>query len=364
MKLNSIQFLTNTSIMMSLMFIPLLAEDMGATYAQVGIIMSVYGACLFLSSYIFSKAADAMDIRKLLLMGLACSAAAYFLQVFAYDPLSLALVRGLLGICAGMYPAALIMHVYGLERSIGKFSSFGALGWAAGFFSAGLIGDYDLIFIASSLMVLISFAVALKMPRVRIERIKVDYFSLATIKKNWNIYLTFFLRHTGAVGCWTIFPLYMVSLGADKFWIGVLFTINPVVQFFMMRRLDGRDMEKIVQAGYLLSIIAFFSLIPAAVYYHVIPSMFLVAVSWSFLFVGSMELLLKRNRDKATAAGYLNSVVSLSMITGALLGGFLSYLWGFNTVFAAAGSLSLLSLLISIGTTRPVPGSPSNSSGR
>ena len=333
--------------MMSMMFIPLLAEDMGATYTQVGIIMSVYGLCLFVSSYVFSKVSDTWDIKQLLLIGLACSTVAYFLQVFAYDPLSLALIRGLLGICVGMYPAALIMHVYGLKRSIGKFSSFGALGWAAGFFGAGVIGDYDLIFVVSSVMLLISFIVAVAMPKVEVERIKVDYFSVSTIKKNWNIYLTFFLRHTGAVGCWTIFPLFMVSLGADKFWIGLLYSINPMVQFFMMRRLDGQNMERIVKAGYVLSVAAFLSLLPASIYFHIIPTMFLVAISWSFLLVGSTELLLQRNKDKATAAGYLNSVISLSMISGALYGGVVANIWGFNAVFIGAAGLSLVSLAIS-----------------
>jgi predicted MFS family arabinose efflux permease len=346
MRLNAIQFFTNSSIMMSNMLIPLLADEMGATLVQVGIIMSVYGLCLFLSSYMFSKAADEWDIKKLLLLGLACSAVAYYLQVFAYDPLSLAVTRGLLGICVGMYPAALIMHVYGLKRSLGKFISFGALGWAAGFLGAGLIGDYNIIFIVSALMVLFSVFVASGMKRVEVERIKVDYFSISTIKKNWNIYLTFFLRHIGAVACWTIFPLYLATLGADMFWIGVIYTINPIVQFFILRRLDSLNMEKIVKAGYLLSAAAFFSLIPVTVFYYVIPSMFLVAASWSFLLVGSTELLIKRNKDKATASGFLNSVISLSMIIGALIGGAVANQWGFQAVFAVGGGLSLVSLMV------------------
>ncbi|MCK4937915.1 MAG: MFS transporter [Methanosarcinales archaeon] len=342
--------MTNTSVMMSMIYIPLLAEDMGATYTQIGIIMSVYGACLFVSTYIFSKLSDTWDIKKLLIIGLACSVVAYFLQVFTYDPLSLALIRGLLGICVGMYPAALIMHVYGLKRSIGKFSSFGALGWAAGFFGAGVIGDYDLIFIVSSVFLLISLILAVAMPKVDVERINVNYFSLSTIKKNWNIYITFFLRHTGAVGCWTIFPLFMKSIGADIFMIGLLYAINPLVQFFMMRRMDGMNMERIVKVGYVLSIAAFLTLLPASIYYHIIPAMFLVAISWSFLLVGSTELLLQRNEDKATAAGYLNSVISLSMISGALYGGVVANFWGFNAVFIGAAGLSLVSLVISATT--------------
>jgi predicted MFS family arabinose efflux permease len=325
----------------------MLAKDMGASYTQVGIIMSLYGACLFVSSYFFSKAADTWNIKHLLLIGLIFTSVAYYLQVFAYDPFSLALIRGLVGLCIGIYPAALIMYIYGQNRSIGKFSSFGALGWAAGFFGAGIIGDYKLTFIVSAVLTLLSFIIASSMPEVEVKRIKVKYFSFSTIKRNWNIYITFFLRHSGAVGCWTIFPLYMASIGADKLWIGILYSINPLVQFFMMRRMDKYNMEKIVKTGYLLSAAAFLSLIPATIYYHIIPSMLLVALSWSFLFVGSTELLLARNPDKASAAGFLNSVISLSMIFGALLGGVVSHLWGFHAVFIVAVILSIISLTIS-----------------
>ncbi len=310
--------------------------------------MCINGLCLFISTFFFSKMADTRDIKKLLVIGLLLTALAYFLQIFAYDPVSLALIRGAVSICIGIYPAALIMHIYGHKRSIGKFSSFGALGWAAGFLGAGIIGDYDRIFIASALLTLFSFFIALTLPRVEVERIKVDYFSLSTIKKNLTIYFSFFLRHSGAVGCWTIFTLFMESVGADLFWTGVLYCINPIVQFIIMRRLDNRNMEMIVIVGYILSTVAFISLIPAKIYYHIIPCMILIGLSWSFLFVGSTELLLARNRDKATAAGYLNSVISLSMIFGALLGGIVSDMWGFNTMFMIAAVLGLVSMLITV----------------
>jgi len=321
MKLDAIQFFTNTSLMLSMVFIPLLAEDLGASYIQIGIIMGVHGLCLGVSSYMFSKAADAWNIKRLLLAGLACSAVAYLLQVFADDPLTLVLARGLLGIAVGMYPAALIMHVYGLKQSISKFISFSALGWAAGFIGAAIIGDYGMIFAASSVFVALSFVIALTLPEVKVKRLNVSYLSLDTVKANWAIYVPFLLRHTGATAVWTIFPLYMASLGADKFWIAAIYAINPLMQFLMMRRLDGKDMVSIVKYGYLISSIAFLSFIPPTMFYYVVPGMVLVALSWSFLYVGSTELLLCRNEDKAASAGLITTVISLAVVAGSLIGG-------------------------------------------
>ena len=353
MKLNSIQFFTNASMMISMMLIPVIAEDLGANHIQIGVIIGVYGLCLFISSYVFSKAADAWELKKLLVAGLAFSAVAYFLQVFADDPLSLGLARGFLGICVGIYPAAMIMHVYGMGRSIGKFSSFGALGWAAGFFVAGLIGNYDLIFIASAVLVILSAVIAMRLPDVKVPRIEVAYLSLATVKANWDIYLTFMLRHTGATAVWVVFPLYLISLGADEFWIGMVYCINPLAQFFIMQQLDGRDSISLVRYGYLVSVFAFLSFIPPTTFYYIIPGMVLVAVSWSFLYVGSTELLLSQNQDKATAAGWLTSVISLASVVGSLLGGVISYYCGFVAVLVLAGGLSFISFLIM--AARPLP---------
>ena len=346
MKLNIVQFLTNASIMMSMMLIPVLAEETGADLIQIGLIVCAYSLCLFVSSYMFSKAADAWNIKKLLLSGLACSAAAYFLQVFANDPLSLGLARGLLGICIGMYPASLIMHVYGMKRSIGKFSSFGSLGWAAGFIGAGIIGDYDLIFAASSVLIVLSLAIALTLPDVDVPRLNVKYLSLDTVRANWDVYLTLLFRHTGATAVWVIFPLYLTDLGADAFWIGIIYAVNPIMQFFVMRRLDGRNMTSIVKYGYLISAIAFLSYIPPATFYYIIPGMMMIAVSWSFLYVGSTELMLHRNQDKGTAAGLITSVISLSSVVGSLVGGVVSHYCGFLAVLVAGSGLSFISFLI------------------
>ncbi|PXF57435.1 MAG: arabinose efflux permease [Candidatus Methanogaster sp.] len=347
MKLDAIQFLTNASIMLSMVFIPLLAEDLGASCMQTGIILSVYGLCLGASSYIFSKAADAWSIKRLLLTGLACSAAAYLLQAFADDPLTLGLARGLLGIAIGIYPAALIMHVYGMKRSVSKFISFCALGWAAGFIGAAFIGDYDLIFATSSALVAISFVIALTLPEVKVKRLNVSYLSLDTVRANWAVYVPFLMRHAGASAVWVIFPLYMTSLGADKFWIATIYAINPLMQFFMMRRLDGKDMVSVVKYGHLISAIAFLSFIPPTIFYYVPPGMVLVALSWSFLYVGSTELLLRRNEDKAASAGLITTVISLATVVGSLIGGAVSQYHGFVAALMVGAMMCFAGFLIS-----------------
>ena len=152
MRLNVIQLFINSSIMMSNLFIPIFASELHATGTQIGIIGACYGLALFLSTYIFSRAADNYPPKMLLYIGFVSSSITFFIQMFAYDPASLAILRALAGFSAGIYPAVLLLYVYNLERSIGKFSSFMPLGWALGNLMAGVIAVYSEIFTIASLL--------------------------------------------------------------------------------------------------------------------------------------------------------------------------------------------------------------------
>ncbi len=236
MRLNVIQLFINSSIMMSNLFIPIFASELHATGTQIGIIGACYGAALFISTYIFSRAADNYPPKTLLYIGFVSSSITFFIQMFAYDPASLAILRALAGFSAGIYPAVLLLYVYNLKRSIGKFSSFMPLGWALGNLMAGVIAVYSEIFTLASLLFAASFLITLTLPVTQpgIKK-KTDFFSFALLKKNWNIYFPFFMRQIGANAVWLIFPLYLASLGANKFWIGIIYMLNPVLQFFIMR---------------------------------------------------------------------------------------------------------------------------------
>ncbi|AKB20289.1 hypothetical protein [Methanosarcina sp. WH1] len=117
----------------------------------------------------------------------------------------------------------------------------------AGFLLAGMIGvRIDLLFGLSSLFYALCFLQAFRLKEIEKLQPKVPYFSLDTLMKNSGTYFPLFLRHTGAVGVWAIFPLYLRELGAGTFWIGVIYAINPAVQFLIMRMLDPFENEKLI----------------------------------------------------------------------------------------------------------------------
>jgi len=347
MRLNVIQLLINSSIMMSNLFIPIFASELNATGTQIGLIGACYGAALFLSTYIFSRASDNYPPKTLLYAGFLSSSVTFFIQMYAYDPVSFAIFRAMAGFSAGIYPAVLMLYVYNLKRSIGKFSSFMPLGWALGNLLAGIIAVYWEIFAVASLFFALSFLITLTLPDTEAgTKKKTDFLSVELLKTNWNIYLAFFLRQIGANGVWLIFPLYLASLGANKFWIGIIYMLNPALQFFIMRRLDRYSNRFLIHTGDLLSVVAFLVLIPLTIYYQAIVGLSMIAFSYSFLFVGSTNELLKNNEEKGAAAGLLNSSIAFASILGSLIGGIVFENYGFRAVLAVGAFFALIGYVV------------------
>ena len=52
MRLNAIQLFINSAVMMSNLFIPVIAHDLGASGTQIGMIGAVYGAAIFVNVYL------------------------------------------------------------------------------------------------------------------------------------------------------------------------------------------------------------------------------------------------------------------------------------------------------------------------
>src|SRR5659263_45187 len=199
----------------------------------------------------------------------------------------------------------------------------------------------------STLLFALSFLITLTLPDTEAgTRKKTGFFSVELLKKNWNIYFAFFLRQIGANGVWLIFPLYLASLNANKFWIGIIYMLNPSLQFFIMRRLDRYNNRFLIHTGDLLSVAAFLVLIPITIYYQAVVGLALIAFSYAFLFLGSTNELIKNNEEKGAAAGLLNSSIALASILGSLIGGILFQMYGFKAVLACGAFFALLGYVV------------------
>ncbi len=334
-----IQFLSSVALSASLLLIPNLTKDLGGAESQVGIIVAAYASAMFVSSYLFGRLSDIYSRKLFINLGLAISAVTFFLQTltdpnFVFpilaDPSLLALIRASAGFSLGIFPAALMVYVYDSAGPIGRFASFGALGWAVGTFAAGIMAQaisYYAIFVFASICFWTAFILSLTMKQVDGPKQNVPFFPKDLLKRNWRVYVPYLLRHTGANTIWVIYPLYIVSLGGDKFWVGAIYTVNTATQFIVMMFLDRFEDKKLIWTGLLLATMTFFSLTLAQNFLHLIPVQILLACSWSSIYVGSLLYLMKNNVERATSSGILNSVINVSQVFGSLVGGVIAQLF-------------------------------------
>ncbi len=342
-----IQVLSYTAIMLSITFVPKVARVLGADWLQISIVVGAYNISYFLSSMIFGRLADLHGRRRFIVLGLLLSTVFFFLQSFYWDYVSLLILRTLAGFTVGIFPAAVISMAHDYGMKMGKLSSWGAMGWAIGSYLAGIIAsflDYRYTFLISAVFFLGAFLVSLPLREtgVRVER--VPLFPVDVMKRNLPVYLAFFFRHTSATMIWTFWVLYIESIHGDAFWQAATMGINSTTQFFLMYfYTDLGRAKKLILYGLIASSITFLSYAFIGNVYLIIPVQVLLALSWSFLYVGSLKYLTERNREKATATGLLNSTISISAAVGPFLGGMV--MQAFNSYFALMLSSFILSSL-------------------
>jgi len=349
MKAGYIQLLSSAGLSGAALLIPnMLRDELGANTMEIGLITASFNLALFLSSYIFGRASDVHGRKLYLQGGLALTTISLFLLVFANSKETIAVVRIMIGLCAGIYPSALLTYVYETEGKIGKFTAYGSLGFGIGTFIAGLLTIYYEIFLVSGLMLLVAYVISTRMMFTSEKVHQVPLFPAAMIRHNYPVYLSIMFRHTGANMIWVVYPLFLADLGATPLFIGFVYGINAIGQYIFMRFIDRFKTYHLVMAGFVFSIITFPSYTLATRPEEIIPMQVSLAAAWSCFYVGSIKYLMERNEEKGTSSGLLQSFLSISAIIGALVGGITVYALGYHGSMLIATALAIIGFLIFI----------------
>jgi len=356
-RLATISFLFSLSVQSSSIFQSLYADGLHASRFQVGLIGSSYGIAYFVSSFIFGRQSDRRGRLLFVRLGLALGAAAYILQIAATDPVTLLAIRAFVGFCLGISSAAIMAYVYEAEGQVGRFASYGSLGWLFGCLAAAVAAavtgatkssaTYYALFAVSGTASALAFLLSFSLKEERGKRLQVPLFPLSLIRDNGRVYIPFFLRCLGSSAVWAIFPLFLVSIGASKLWVALLDAINMGLQFVFMRYVERFKSGVVLAVGLVSSVVVFASYGFATHYLQLIPVEILLAVSWSCLWVGSLSFLMGRSVERGTAAGLLYSMTYLSAGFGPLIGGFVSDTWSFKALMFVASGVTFLGLILS-----------------
>ncbi len=331
-----VQAIANAGLFVGVVYVPLRAKQLGASFSEIGLLVGVYQGTMLVTNTVFGRWADFADRKRFVVAGLAAATVGMGIHILANSLGQLFAVRTFLGICAGVFPAALIAYFYETDKRLGRFSGFGSLGWAVGALIVGLVSA-NWIFAVGTLLLGIATVIAAQGLESQRVRLRQPFLSGEVFKRNWRLYLSFLLRHVGAFSIWTIFPVYLVDLGAARFWVGLVYALNPLGQFVFMNLLERSREQVLIRAGLFLSVVVFIAFGLARSFWQVIPVQVVLAFSWSCLYLGSLKELLRTNPERATVAGVLQSVLSLAAVLGALLES-VTGVFGYRTVmFVAAG---------------------------
>jgi MFS family permease len=276
-----------------------------------------------------------------------------FVPILARDELGIG--NGPIGIAVFLYSSALFLasYVFGRARStglLGRFSAWGSLGWGVGALLAGLLAAYydDLTwaFLLAAGIYLLAFVIAIFLPKVEQVRMRVPLFPKDLIKRNIHFYLPMLVRHAGAMAIWTFWPLYLIDLGADYVWVGIIQFINPLAQFcFMWLVTDKVRSTLLFPIGLVLSAVTFVTFVLARNMWELLPTQILLGVSWGCTYVGALRGCTESSKEKATAAGLFNSTTSMSAILGPLFATVLvGFTGSYETTMLFASAMAVVSL--------------------
>ncbi|MGA1820656.1 MAG: MFS transporter [Thermoplasmatota archaeon] len=323
-RIAAIQVLSSGAFLASFTYIAIYAREAGLTNFHITIMASLYASATFFSAYIFGRLADTYGKRKVLIVGLFSLIFITASQALASNVFSFLSFRFLAGIGFGMFPAALAAYAFEAKAKMGRFSAFGALGWGLSLLFSGVVADRIgvwSVFVFASAMVGIALFISMRLGRIPEIRIRSPLLPFKMFGKNFRILVPFIIRHSTAASIWVLWPVFLHEKLGLNFWqIGIVQATNALTQFLSMFLIgDHLKPRTLIGIGLIASAMAFISFTIIQEFPLFLVTQVLLGFSWANLYVGSLRLMLERNRERASAAGLLASSISLSSLIGPLI---------------------------------------------
>lgn len=315
--------LVNLSASAVAIYIPVLIKGVTGSTLHVGWIASLYFLIYFLAGMFFGRLGDFFQRKWLIIGGAFVTGISVVGLSFANSYNEILIFRLLNGLGLGMIPGALTAFVYEKKGDVGVLTALGSFGWAGGALLFGFVGFHPELFVSAGIIAMIPGVLFVKTGEFPFKS-SAKFLSLGVLKKNFTVYFVFFLRHVGAFAIWTIYPLFLIELGATPLEIAIIYGINPLLQFIFMLHVKKLRPEIAIILGLISSVITFSVFALVRNYQAMIPLQIPLALSWSMLWLGSLYYLLRKNLEHSTASGSLNALSGLCGMIGGVAGGYLA----------------------------------------
>jgi PPP family 3-phenylpropionic acid transporter len=315
----------------------------GVSNLVVGLLATVYFSVNAPASIFSGYLVDKYGIAKtLLVLSLVLMSITSFITPLYKDGLYLLFIRALQGLTtAAIIPIGnlLAAKFMGTGKGIGTINMVGSMGFASAGIFGGLLAEfisYSQLFQLCGLITLVPILLIMNIKEggYDLQESKISLRELIYLPRPiWVIYTVYSFRFLAAGGIWSLFSLFLYSLGANDFLVGVAFSLNTVTQVTLFRYAgilsEGRGF-KVFNLGVLLTIIVFIGYYFSPNIYYVLPLQVLLGVSWVSIYSGANVFIIENapREYQGTALGALNMFNALSWVIGSVLNGYISDIAG------------------------------------
>lgn len=349
-----ILFSTWFSIGLYALFLQLYAYYIvGLSNLTTGLLATIYFSINAPSSIIGGYLIDRYGkAKRLLLAGLLILALSNFITPLYKDGYYLLMIRAMQGFATAIIvPLVNLLgaRLMGTGKGVGLVNTFGSLGFATAGIVGGILADYlsyTPLFLLGGVIVSSAFILLLGIPSERYRTTSTRRLNIKDIRRIslsiWIIYIAYFLRFVAAGGIWSLFSLFLFSLGGSNLLVGLANSLNTFTQFILFKKVgefsEGRGLFTF-KIGMILSIIVFTAYYFSSNIFQVLPFQPVLGLAWVTLYAGANVYIIENTpKDiQGTALGLFNMFGSLSWIIGSVLNGYLSDVFHSYKVYILIG---------------------------
>ncbi|MFQ6081186.1 MAG: MFS transporter [Candidatus Bathyarchaeia archaeon] len=359
-------FVISLSIGMFSPLVPLYAQQLGASYFDLGVIGVAWSVPYIILPAIIGALADRVGRRVFFLVGMAGCAHVSGLFLLAYEVWHVTMIRAFNGIAYSfMFPIveALVVDITSPSeriRAMGRYSFSWALGMLAGPFIGGLLLEtfgFVVLFSTSLVVGISAFIIALYamlfpyQPKSQPITTKITSSSkgIAPVYLH-HIYLVIVMYSIVMSLIFSIFPAYAEGLGMDAFQIGTLlstFGTARVLTFWYSESIT-RIGEKpsiilalVTQALSLIAIAYLYGFIPFLIFMALLGCSTGILTPLSLSIASKMVSLAK----VAITMGIVESFFGIGWTLGSIIGGAAAESVGPTYPYLIFGGITILSII-------------------
>lgn len=352
--------------------IPLFGDELGATYKQLGFLMTGYSIAYAAMTVFSGRMSDQYGRKKILLISIILSILASTGYYFATSPMMLLVFRTLEGMSRGMlWPVAEAIvadntSFEGRGKAMGHFSAAYGGGVATGTLAGGYIMEYmglTKVFPFYPILGIIVFgAVLLGVKEATRERhyhasLRKDSMNnlYLEIKKIWPICYVGFAYAGFLYSLWGLLSKVADTFGVAHLGIGVIFTLfwlSRLSSFLICgRAIDLFGRKKVFLAGIIFCCLSAGSFIMASKFYIFLFAAVIGGIGTGIVFPLSITLIadFASPEYRGFGMGFLELVMGIGMITQTAISGILGELAGVHMTFFFTFLVMLAALPISMG---------------